>query len=306
MKRTFLIFGLCLVFFGCGDDRLNENKNIENNSNKIKLDGGYFVKNDKIFYKRGWLGNVLEVKDGDVKTFKVVYKDSYRNSYAKDKNNVYYYNEVIKGADPETFELLEVNGVDYIAKDKNRIFLLDEGGYYPDEELDVDKFRSIGYEYFTDDKNIWVVSMTSDGDFLNMIGEDEKWEVDLKTFEVIGNGYAKDKFRVFRSASSLINSDPDTFELLKPPYAKDKNNCYKYWKIVNMSECEKLKTTIHNENKLDPLCNIQEPPEDRCEGQYYGAVFNKKTNKCEYDVWGCDDPPFKSVDECKNVCEKQL
>jgi len=55
---------------------------------------------------------------------------------------------------------------------------------------------------------------------------------------------------------------------------------------------------------LHTSCWIQEPIWDMCEAIYTGVAFDKDKNICEEVVWGwCRRPPFKTIDECKDVCE---
>jgi len=51
---------------------------------------------------------------------------------------------------------------------------------------------------------------------------------------------------------------------------------------------------------------MQQNPSDRCEGIFFGAEFNKKNAKCEKVSWGCGDPPFKTIEDCKMICESQI
>jgi len=53
----------------------------------------------------------------------------------------------------------------------------------------------------------------------------------------------------------------------------------------------------------DPLCSIQQPEGDRCEGVNLGAEFNPETQQCGEVSWGCSAPPFESVAACQVVCE---
>ena len=64
--------------------------------------------------------------------------------------------------------------------------------------------------------------------------------VDLETFEVLGEGYSKDKNNVYYKMEIITAVDPKTFEILKYttedgryyPYSKDKNNVYYNREII--------------------------------------------------------------------------
>lgn len=88
----------------------------------------------RIFVK----GVLMVAKGLDAESFEVI-----DYPYSKDKNQVYYYDNVIEGADPETFEVLS----HYYAIDKNKVyksgkelkdykpetFVKDSWGRYPDD-----------------------------------------------------------------------------------------------------------------------------------------------------------------------------
>ncbi len=80
------------------------------------------------------------------------------------------------------------------------------------------------------------------------------------------------------------------------------------WRLKNNIKDKPYKSysDLSGENKLNPLCNIQQDPEDNCTAVNLGAAFDKKTNKCKGVSWGCDKPPFESVSECQYVCEKSV
>ena len=64
--------------------------------------------------------------------------------------------------------------------------------------------------------------------------------VDFKTFEILKNGYSKDKNNVYYKGQKIEEADSETFEITISPYdrlnasheAKDKNHKYHYGKII--------------------------------------------------------------------------
>jgi hypothetical protein len=46
--------------------------------------------------------------------------DNIPHSYAKDKNDVYFGHEIIQGADPDSFEVIDL--AEWLAKDKNYVY----------------------------------------------------------------------------------------------------------------------------------------------------------------------------------------
>ena len=84
---------------------------------------GYFQDKNGVYYfdmvKLGKLtpNNVIsKIEDADISTFVQL-----MFGYSKDKNKVYYGDQTIKGADPESFRLIETDGK-VIVRDKNKIY----------------------------------------------------------------------------------------------------------------------------------------------------------------------------------------
>lgn len=74
---------------------------------------------------------------------------------------------------------------------------------------------------------------------------------DPKTFQVLGNGYAKDKNNVYWNDVKIENADIETFEVMDDSieYAKDKNNVYFTWmaqkNIENPETFEFIQNSIY-------------------------------------------------------------
>lgn len=79
----------------------------------------------------------------------------------------------------------------------------------------------------------------------------ELFEPDSKTFEVINDFYAKDKYTVYYGSVNIIMADPATFELFAGRFSKDKNNVYRYTEIIgNIDSNTVLFFDNQNENDL--------------------------------------------------------
>lgn len=78
---------------------------------------------------------------------------------------------------------------------------------------------------------------------------------DTKTFEVLGNDYAKDKNNVFWQNMIIKNADIKTFEVMKDEieYAKDKKHVYSKWipikNVVNSETFEFIENSIYAKDK---------------------------------------------------------
>lgn len=85
---------------------------------------GYIEKDGKVYFE--WFhGGNLERRESlvpaDLETFEIL--PGRRGYFGKDKNYVFYKWTIIKGADPETYRVINEKGMrDYYAMDKNRIY----------------------------------------------------------------------------------------------------------------------------------------------------------------------------------------
>jgi hypothetical protein len=162
-------------------------------------------------------GEVVPRSYIDVETF-----ESLGNNYAKDKDYVYVHrvsnNEVVKGMDAETFEV--VNSPCY-TKDSEHVYTYN----IPEivEGVDLNTFETFEYECYAVDKN----HVYNRGKIV------EKFDPD--TFEIlegkIGNScwfaVFNDKNVVYFFDEEIEGADPGSFELLDDKYfAKDKNYYY--------------------------------------------------------------------------------
>ncbi|MCK4635671.1 MAG: DKNYY domain-containing protein, partial [Candidatus Moranbacteria bacterium] len=229
MKKIFLVFGLCLVFFGCGIEELqlsNKEEKFEKNikvdqDKKIDLGGGYSKDDKYIFYHSHFL-------NADFTSFEVI--DSQYHHYAKDKDHVYYTGKIIDGADQDSFEVLNYN----YSRDKKHIYFY---GQILDKNFHSSTFKVFNYSYIEDKNGIY---------FYNSMNLDEKFkkveEVDTETFEVIigeyddfglGNErFARDRNNIYYIGEKKDYIDVSTFVILDKLYSKDANNVYFHSNII--------------------------------------------------------------------------
>ncbi|MCD7932260.1 MAG: DKNYY domain-containing protein [Tannerellaceae bacterium] len=133
------------------------------------------------------------------------------NLYAKDQNNVFFQTEIIKNADPETFEY-----VDYpFTKDKNNV-------YYEAQKIEsadaatFELFKDTYKDYSRDKDHVFYKNSIVSG-------------VDPETFEkFIGSNCWIDKNHVFINGEIIKNSHAPTFGYFhdKSAYSGDKNDIY--------------------------------------------------------------------------------
>jgi hypothetical protein len=135
------------------------------------------------------------------------------DNYAKDINNVYYYDGdisqqevvVLSGADPETFKKL----ADNYYQDQESIYYLG----VPLLNADINSFKILQSGFSKDQNQVY---------FTNQIIS----SADPQSFIVLDHfhDYAKDNSHVYSGATLLSDADPDTFEIIDYFYTKDKNH----------------------------------------------------------------------------------
>ena len=182
------------------------------------LHANYKTVDGKVFFRdrlvrRRMDENVL----ADSKTFEII-----NEKYGKDKDKVYYGDYEIYGADPKTFKVVS-NG---FSTDKNNVYR-----YWKKlSHVDIESFKIFNGQkdyigvYFKDKNGVYF----SLGEILF-----EKIDIKIpKSFEILADGYAKDKNNIYFYGEKIENVDIKTFEVLEVDkygnrnYARDKNNIY--------------------------------------------------------------------------------
>ena len=203
---------------------LNEKVNLEN----FEEIGGNYYKDDKNLYYFG--ENEFKKIDGsDPNSFE--YDNENYTFIAKDKNNVYFDGEKVKGIDVKSAE-----GIDGLwIKDKNSVF-------YRGKKLE--KISSNNFNYFDGGMSYDIILVDKNGAYKLLENENQKDKIipldskniDLKTLERIespmdSSNYFKDKNGVYflngEKFVKINGADIDTFEVtMSGKYGKDRNNVY--------------------------------------------------------------------------------
>ena len=203
---------------------LNEKVNLEN----FEEIGGNYYKDDKNLYYFG--ENEFKKIDGsDPNSFE--YDNENYTFIAKDKNNVYFDGEKVKGIDVKSAE-----GIDGLwIKDKNSVF-------YQGKKLE--KISSNNFNYFDGGMSYDIILVDKNGAYKLMENENQKNKIipldskniDLKTLERIespmdSSNYFKDKNGVYflngEKFVKINGADIDSFEVtMSGKYGKDRNNVY--------------------------------------------------------------------------------
>lgn len=203
---------------------INEKVNLKN----FEKAGGNYYKDDKNLYYFG--ENEFKKIDGsDPNSFE--YDNENYTFIAKDKNNVYFDGEKVKGIDVKSAE-----GIDGLwIKDKNSVF-------YRGKKLE--KISSNNFNYFDGGMSYDIILVDKNGAYKLMENENQKDKIipldskniDLKTLERIdspmdSSNYFKDKNGVYflngEKFVKINGADIDTFEVtMSGKYGKDRNNVY--------------------------------------------------------------------------------
>ena len=203
---------------------LNEKVNLEN----FEEIGGNYYKDDKNLYYFG--ENEFKKIDGsDPNSFE--YDNENYTFIAKDKNNVYFDGEKVKGIDVKSVEGMD----DLWMKDKNSVF-------YKGKKLE--KISSNDFNCFDGGMSYDNVLVDKNGAYKLMENENQKDKIipldskniDLKTLERIdspmdSSNYFKDKNGVYflngEKFVKINGADIDSFEVtMSGKYGKDRNNVY--------------------------------------------------------------------------------
>ncbi|MEY3784065.1 MAG: hypothetical protein RLZZ230_387 [Candidatus Parcubacteria bacterium] len=188
----------------------------------------FFKKN--VHYKP--MGNSFELGDtklenADVKTFEVLSRD-----YAKDKNNAYYRDILIAGADSPSFEIItcEGNNRNDYAKDKNMLYY----GSNTFKDLDILSVKFTDGKCglrLEDDVHMYIVDPENYGEHgsctLTESGNCVIYPIqDPQTFQVIDDGYSQDSQTGYYKGSAIKGSIGTSLVSLGSFYAKDSSQVY--------------------------------------------------------------------------------
>ncbi len=170
---------------------------------------GYKVENGNwslIRYNEGVGRMVTTVEGADQNSFQPI-----NGEYAKDNKHVYCEAEIVEGADPDTFVYLG----DFYGKDKIKVFR----GTREIKGADQASFQII------DGANLW---SRDKNDFY--FAEHALKVVDVTSFKIINNGWAKDDKAYYAvpqfAKVGKVDCDYTTMKVLSEQYAVDKNRAY--------------------------------------------------------------------------------
>ena len=144
----------------------------------------YYVDKSNVYLDKD---NLEKITGADRNSFEIL-----GYSIARDKNNVYKKGEKLGNIDIASFKYFE-NGI--IAKDKNRVFYMDERKDI--KNVDAKTFERMGESYYFRDKNnIFALKNDYSDSNYNLVLEMSK-NIDRSSFDILNNEFGKDKNGVY-------------------------------------------------------------------------------------------------------------
>ena len=141
------------------------------------------------------------ITDIDVQSFQVLNK----HGYAKDNLHVYYHENTVDGADPDSFVAMS----DLYGKDNAQV-------YYKNKAIpgaDPTSYTLFDIQWGKDSHDVYIQDRPIDA-------------CDPATFVLLEDSWQKDNHCVYREGRKLVNADSASFVVLNFWFGKDKNNAY--------------------------------------------------------------------------------
>ena len=180
-----------------------EQKSIDNN-----IENEDDAENDNVDF----VIQIEKLAGADRDTFETV------SVYGKDKNNLYFYNQKIKGINTKTFKL--VGSGEFVVKDDKGVYYFVNREMKKLQNADFNTFEEVSKNEYYRDKNGVYYYDEYEGTMTKLKGADPK------TFEGISYTLGKDKNAIYKKENRLSGIDPATFEEIDAAFTKDKNNVY--------------------------------------------------------------------------------
>ena len=174
--------------------------------------------------------------------------------YGKDKNNLYFYNQKIKGINTKTFKL--VGSGEFVVKDDKGVYYFVNREMKKLQNADFNTFEEVSKNEYYRDKNGVYYYDEYEGTMTKLKGADPK------TFEGISYTLGKDKNAIYKKENRLSGIDPATFEEIDAAFTKDKNNIY----------CEDVPMKGIDPKTFEPFVNYTHVKDKN--GIYHFYLFN--------------------------------
>ena len=251
----------------------------------------YIKKENAVYYKDEI--SEKKVNDADFKTFTELNK-----IYGKDVKNIFYEDKKLENADVQTFQTIgEING-----KDKKYIYFYDEKMKINPKDFKLYKNKD-KLLYFRNNGKLYL-----EGTFFEV-----EYVQDLNSFEVIDEGYSKDKYNIYYAGTPIYDVDKRTFQIIMPGYyAKDKNNVYRGYEKIKDANPDTIKVLnlIYLKDDKNVFLNFGQKMENVDVGTFEVMGENGAYGKDKNNVYflgekinGADAKSFKVILEPSDLVQ---
>ena len=207
----------------------------------------YFRDKNNVYYENElYKMGLKKIEGADRNSFEIL-----NSEFSKDKNNVYYYGNKMKGISPDGFEIIGnefvfKNHEDLVSiiKDKNNVYYLKgkvgsekyeiislnfDGTSFKYSNADY-SYKSKSEGYFQDENGVYYFDiskldkLTPDNIFLKIEG------ADTSSFVQLMFSYAKDKNKVYSGNQEIKSANSESFKIIETNeklIVKDKNRIYR-------------------------------------------------------------------------------
>ena len=205
-------------------------KTFEKINGRSYLDNKYYRDKNDVYYFSS--DKMLKLENADRNSVNELSKNILR-----DKNNVYFENQQIKGLDVNSFKVIYENRIsepENLIKDKNGVYYIDENKKtlikFKNNEIDIESFgiaNKMLDDYFKDKNNVYYL-------------EDYKLHrldhLDIETYQnIFMTRYKKDKNNLYFKWKKVKNVNPNDVEIIENDFIKIKDTLYE---ISNFEEKE--------------------------------------------------------------------
>ena len=205
-------------------------KTFEKINGRSYLDNKYYRDKNDVYYFSS--DKMLKLENADRNSVNELSKNILR-----DKNNVYFENQQIKGLDVNSFKVIYENRIsepENLIKDKNGVYYIDEKKKtlikFRNDEIDIESFgiaNEMLDDYFKDKNNVY---------YLENYKLHKLEDLDIETYQNISmTRYKKDKNNLYFKWKKVKNVNPNDVEIIENDFIKIKDTLYE---ISNFEEKE--------------------------------------------------------------------
>lgn len=199
-------------------------KTFEKINGRSYLDNKYYRDKNDVYYFSS--DKMLKLENADRNSVNELSKNILR-----DKNNVYFENQQIKGLDVNSFKVIYENRIsepENLIKDKNGVYYIDENKKtlikfkFKNNEIDIESFgiaNEMLDDYFKDKNNVY---------YLENYKLHKLDDLDIETYQnIFMTRYKKDKNNLYFKWKKVKGANPDDIEIIENNFIKIKNTLYK-------------------------------------------------------------------------------